>query len=92
MDYVNAKPVWQLEVAVEHFVLRFVSTVILVCLLIVLVKQVLPYSITAAHAGALEITTAEGITYAFLSFAIVVVTFHLQTIFLRLAVGKVRVF
>jgi hypothetical protein len=92
MDYVNAKPAWQLEVAVEHFVMRLISTIIFVCLVAVLMKQVVPYSITAAHASALEIATPNGVLYAFLSLAIVVVTVHVQVIFLRLAVGKVRVF
>jgi hypothetical protein len=92
MDYVNAKPVWQLEVAAEHFALRLISTVILVSLFVVLLKQVLPYSITAAHASALEFFSPLGATYAFVSFAIVAVNVHLQTIFLRLALGKVRVF
>lgn len=92
MEYVNAKPKWQMEVALEHFVMRFVSLVIFVCLTVVLVKQVLPYSITASHAAALDVISLDGALYAVLSFAIIVCTVHLQTIFLRLASGKLRVF
>jgi len=92
VNYVNAKPKVQLETAFEHFVLRFVSFAILIVLSYLLVKQVVPYSITAAYASSLDIVSGNGLLYAILSFAIVVVTVHLQTIFLRLTFGKVRVF
>ena len=92
VNYVNAKHKVQLETAFEHFVLRFVSFAILIVLSYLLVKQVVPYSITAAYASSLDIVSGNGLLYAILSFAIVVVTVHLQTIFLRLTFGKVRVF
>lgn len=92
LEYVNAKPALELEVAVEHFLARAVSGVVVICLLVVLVRQVIPYSITAAHAAAADIASGSGAEYALLSFAIIVVTLHVITIFTRLAVGKVRVF
>lgn len=92
LNYVNAAPHVQLEVAVEHLLLRVISAAILISLLVILVRDVLPYSITVADAAAGEITTGAGVLYALLSFAIIAVTVHLQTIFLRLTLGKVRVF
>ena len=53
-------------------------------------KEVIPYSITAAHAGAVELPGATGGLYTLLAFLIIVVSIQLQTIFLRLATGRVR--
>lgn len=92
MDYVHAKPQLQVEDAVEHFVLRAVSIAMSVILGVIFIERVLPYSITAAHAASADFSTAMGALYVFLSFAIVVITIHAQTIFLRLALGRVRVF
>jgi|GEM_PF-1039499 len=92
LEYVNAKPVLELEIAVEHFIGRFVSATIAIGLCAVFVKQVIPYSITAAHAAAADILSGTGLEYSLLSFAIVVVTLHIITIFSRLAVGRVRIF
>lgn len=92
LEYVNAKPVLELEVAVEHFLTRLVSGAITISLLVIFVKRVIPYSITAAHAAAAEILSISGIEYTVLSFAIVVVTLHITTVFARLAVGRARIF
>jgi hypothetical protein len=92
LTYVNAKPGALLKDAAEHIVLRLLATAILGILLLLLVKQVLPYSITAAHASAADILSGTGLLYAFLSFALVAFTLHLQTIFARLAVGRLRIF
>ncbi len=92
MDYVHAKPQLQVEDAVEHFVLRAVSMAMSVILGVIFIERVLPYSITAAHAASADFSTATGALYVLLSFAIVVVTLHVETIFLRLSLGRVRVF
>lgn len=92
MDYVNAKPELQLEVAVEHFLLRLVSVVVFVALAIIFIKRVLPYSITAAHAATANLYRPESWLYALLSFMIIVAALHAQTIFLRLSLGRARVF
>lgn len=92
LGYVNAKPLVTLEIAFGHFILRFVAAVGLVIMVKIFIDQVIPYSITAAHASVIEAVSPYAFLYALLSFAIVVVSLHLQTIFLRLALGRPRVF
>lgn len=92
MGYVNARPGEQLRTAFGHLFLRGIALAILVALVYLFFKQVIPYSITAAHAGAVELPSASGGFYALLAFLIIVVSIQLQTVFLRLATGRVRVF
>lgn len=92
LGYVNAKPLATLEIAFGHAILRVVAAIGLIILLKVFYDQVIPYAITASRASALEPTTLIGVLYAFLSFAIIVVAIHLQTMFLRLALGRPRIF
>jgi hypothetical protein len=92
MGYMNARPGDQLRVAAGHLILRGLALAILVILVYLFFKEVMPYSITAAHAGAVELPGASGGLYALLAFLIIFVTVQLQTIFLRLATGRVRVF
>jgi hypothetical protein len=92
LNYVNADHHSQIETVTEQLVLRIVSAAILISLLAVFIKQVVPYSITAAHATSSNIISLDGGLYALLSFLMVVLSIHLQTIFFRLSMGKVRVF
>lgn len=91
MNYVNAKPDKILHTAVEHAILRIIASLILIGLFVSFLRHVMPYSITAAHAAAADLISVEGIVYAFLSFAVVIVSLHMQVIFLRLSLGRVRV-
>lgn len=90
LKYVNAKPEHMLQAALGHAVLRAVATIILIALFVSFLRHVIPYSITAAHAAAAEPASIGGVVYAFLSFAVVVLSLHVQVIFLRLAFGRVR--
>lgn len=92
LNYVHAKPELLLRNAAQHIALRVVAGVVLIVLLQAFVRQILPYSITAAHASAADFLTVEGILYALISSTIVMVSLHLITIFTRLTFGRVRVF
>lgn len=92
LDDVHARPRQLVATTVEHVLLRVVALIILVILFRVFLKQLLPYSITAAHASAADFWSATGILYACLSFAMIVVSLHIQTIFLRLSLGRARIF
>lgn len=92
LNYVHAKRELLLRDAAEHIALRVVAALILGFILSEFFRQIIPYSITAAHASAADFFTVEGILYAFLSFAVVALSLHIIAIFLRLALGRVRVF
>ena len=92
MGYVHANPKKTLEVTAGHIILRLIAAVALVFMVKIFIDQVIPYSITAAHASASDLLSLTAALYAFLAFAIVVISLHLQTIFLRLSLGRVRVF
>jgi hypothetical protein len=92
MGYVNARPREQLRAAAGHLILRGLALAILVILVYLFFHEVIPYSITAAHAGTVELPSTTGGLYALLSFLIIVVSIQMQTIFLRLSTGRVRVF
>lgn len=92
LEYVHAKPHALLKDAAEHIVLRLLATTMLCLLLVLFFRQIVPYGITASRAAAGDLLSLSGLLYAFLSFAIVVVSVHLQVIFLRLAFGRERLF
>lgn len=92
LGYVHANPSKTLEITVGHIILRAVAAAALVAMFIIFYKHVIPYSITAAHASASDIQSVTGVLYAVLAFAMVALSVQLQTIFLRLSLGRVRVF
>lgn len=92
MGYVHANPTKTLEITVGHIILRLIAAVALVIMVKIFIDQVIPYAITAAHASASDLVSVTGILYAFVAFAIVAVSLHLQTIFLRLTLGRARIF
>jgi hypothetical protein len=92
MDYVNAKPKAMIHSAIEHLILRLLAGLSAVVLLWLFLHYTVPYSITAAHASAVEPASLAGFVYAMLSFSIVVLNLHLVVIFARLAAGRARVF
>lgn len=92
MNYVNAKPRSILETTAEHMILRIVALVILGILVNLFFKRIIPYGISASHASASDVLSGQGALYALLSFFVVAFSVHLQTIFLRLALGKIRIF
>lgn len=92
MGYVHAQPRTVLETTAQQVALRIVAMIILGILLVVFVKRVIPYSISASRASAADFLSLEGALYALLSFGVVALSVHVQAIFLRLAVGKIRIF
>lgn len=92
LDYVNAQPARTLAESAEHLFLRLIATILMLVLGIVFIRQVVPYSITAAHASAADVFSVDGLLYAVLAFALIVVTLHGLTILLRLSFGRARVF
>lgn len=92
MGYVHAKPLEDLKITVGHIILRIVAFITLIIMVRIFINDVVPYSITASHASASDLLSVTGFLYAFLAFALVVVSLHFQTIFLRLSLGRARIF
>jgi hypothetical protein len=92
LGYVNANREKMIRLTAEHIILRILAAIGLGILISLLIKNVIPYSITAAHASAANVLSPEGALYALLSFSIVVLNLHLITIFLRLSLGRIRLF
>ena len=92
LEYVHARPRAALETTAEHLLLRLLAAIMLVGFTIAFWHQIVPYSITAAHASAADLLSLYGGLYALLSFALVVICWHVETVLLRLALGRARVF
>jgi hypothetical protein len=92
LDYVHAKRHSILEITAERIALRLVAGIILGLLLSLFISRIIPYSISASHASAGDFFSSTGWLYALLSFAVITFSVHVQTIFLRLALGKLRLF
>lgn len=92
LGYVNANPDKMIKMEAEHIFLRVLAAISLGILVSLFIKTVLPYSITAAHASAADVLSVDGLLYALLSFAMIFVDLHLITIFLRLSLGRIRLF
>lgn len=92
LGYVNANRDKIIKLEAEQILLRVLAAITLGILISLFIKTVVPYSITAAHASASDLISLTGALYALLSFAIVVVSLHLQTIFLRMSLGRIRLF
>jgi len=92
LDYVHANRHSMLAETAEHLLLRLTAVIVLVVLAVVFWRQIIPYSITAAHASAADLLSIDGGLYALLAFVLIAVTVHVQTVFLRLALGRARVF
>lgn len=92
LNYVNAKPDIMLKTAVEHLMLRVVAGIVLIVLATVFMQQVVPYAITAAHASASDLVSLTGVLYVLLAFAVTTISLHMQVIFVRLTLGRIRIF
>jgi hypothetical protein len=92
LGYVHANPDKMIKLTTEHVIMRVLAAISFGIILSLFIKNVIPYSITAAHASAADALSATGVLYALLSFSIVVVSLHLQTIFLRMSLGRARLF
>lgn len=55
-------------------------------------RSIVPYGIRMAHASAADVFSAHGITYALISFIVILLSVHLHAVFMRLSLGRIRVF
>jgi hypothetical protein len=92
LGYVHTKPKAVLKATIERISLRVVAIIFFVVLFINFYKQIIPYSITAAQVSANNIKVVHSDLHVLLAFVIIVLSLHLETIFLRLARGRYRVF
>lgn len=92
LDYVNARPKSAIASTAEHVLMRVVAGILLVTFTVALWRQIGPYSVTAALAGVSNIASFDGGLYALLSFGLIAFSLHVETILLRLTLGRVRVF
>ena len=92
LGYVNARPHAIIVSTAEHIVLRIMMVAILISFTLAIWHLAVPYSITASQASAADFFSLDGGLYALLSFALIAVSLHIETILLRLVMGRVRVF
>ena len=90
MGFVNAKPTAIMAETVAHAILRVFAGLLAIVFAAAILKQIVPYSITAAHAAASDILTLNGVLYSVLSFSLVFFSLHLETILMRLSMGRLR--
>jgi hypothetical protein len=92
LDYVNARPHAVLASTAEHIVMRVVAVILFIIFAFTIWHQVVPYSIMASHASASDILSLDGGLYELLSFFLIAISLHIETILLRLSLGRARVF
>jgi hypothetical protein len=92
LNYVHVKRKSVLEIAAGRLALRGIATLVLAGLISLFLTQAVPYGISASHASAADIVSIEGALYALLSFTVVTLSMHVMVIFMRLTLGKVRIF
>jgi hypothetical protein len=92
LDYVNVRRDELLKNSVRALLFRIFSMVVWLIFIEIFFKRIIPYSITAANASSSDLKSLDAALYALLSFSIIVVSMHVHTIFLRLAVRRPRVF
>lgn len=92
LHYVNARPHTMLTSTAEHVLLRVIAAITLVVFAMAFWRQVIPYSIQASDASAADVISFYGLLYAVLSFALIALSLHAQTILLRLTMGRARLF
>ncbi len=92
LDYVNTQRDSLIRTIVQHLALRLTAMIVWFILLDIFLKRVIPYSITAAHASASNQFSVNAVLYAVLAFVMIALSMHLNTILLRLAMRRPRVF
>jgi len=92
LDYVNARPQSVIAATAEHALLRVVAGILLVSFTVAMWKQIIPYSITTSLAGVSNLASLDGGFYALLSFLLIAVSLHVETILLRMSLARARVF
>ena len=92
LNYVNAKRDLIIKMAVENLLLRTVSALGWLVFLNVFLKIIIPFAITESHLWVTHIKSINGLLDGFKAFIIMVVSLHLNTVFLRLIFKKPRLF
>ncbi len=92
LDYVNAKPKSVIASTAEHALLRVTALILLITFTVAIWRQIIPYSITASLAGVSNLASLDGGLYALLSFLLIAVSLHVETVLLRMSLGRARVF
>jgi hypothetical protein len=92
LGYVNAQRDKMIRLTELQIGMRALGAAALGISISIFIKTVVPYSITAAHASAAEVLSVTGFLYALVSFAVIVICWHIVTIFTRLSFGRVRLF
>jgi hypothetical protein len=92
LDYVHADRTSMLEVTVEHLVTRIVAAILLLMTVLLFVYHLFPDAISAGQTSAADKISIDGVKYAAFAFALTVICTYFATVFLRLAIGKARVF
>jgi hypothetical protein len=85
-------PAPTMEQLVEHLLLRLVAIGVFVALCIVFVRNVVPYSALAMRTATDSTDTMHRLSCGLLSLIVIIVGVHVLTVFLRLSLGKVRIF
>ncbi len=92
LNYVHADKHLMLQTVGQHIAIRLGTIGLWALFAAMFFKYVIPYSITAAHASAADVMSVYGVVYAVASFLSIAVSMHAHAIFMRLSIGKVRVF
>jgi hypothetical protein len=92
LGFVNARRQDLLRGVVEATLVRAVAAAAWIIFIDLFFKRIIPYSITAAQASASDLLSLTAILYIALSFCMIVLSLHAQTILLRLMAGRPRLF
>jgi len=92
LDYVHADRVSMLEVTVEHLATRVVASLMLLMTVLLFVYHLFPDAISAGRTSAADKLSIGGLKYAAFAFIITAICTYFATVFLRLSIGKARVF
>jgi hypothetical protein len=92
LGYVNADKDFLVREAIEIVAIRLLAAAFWLFFIELFFKRIIPYSILAGHASAAAPGSAVSFLYALLSFTMIALSLHLQTIFLRLVAGRSRLF
>ncbi|HSX47380.1 MAG TPA: hypothetical protein VLF63_01255 [Patescibacteria group bacterium] len=91
LSYVHVKRNAMIKNAFEYIILRLVSALLWLILLDLFFKQIIPYSISLSHRAVSSATVVNSIMDGLAAFIIIVITLHLNVIFLRLVFRRARI-
>jgi len=92
LNYVHAKRDLIIRTAIENIVLRIVIAILWLFFIDLSLKKILPNSINTAQQAATNPHLIQSILYGAASFIMIVVSAHLNIVFLRLVMRRTRIF